>query len=72
MDQIRDAIYYEQLANQARKKADEHSDPDVTRRLREAAVRHERKVRQLRRLELTSGNSLKVWNFPAFWRNSQL
>lgn len=47
MEQDRDAIYYMQLARVARRKADSIKDSDVTRRLREAAVKHERKARQL-------------------------
>jgi hypothetical protein len=46
---MRDAIYYEQLARVARLKADAAEDKDLARRLREAAIRHERKARQLRR-----------------------
>lgn len=49
MEVIRDAIYYEQLARVARSKADASDDPDLARRLREAAIKHERKARQLRR-----------------------
>ncbi|HEX7930442.1 MAG TPA: hypothetical protein VF470_06010 [Sphingomicrobium sp.] len=45
----RDAIYFEQLARVARLKADASPDPDVARRLREAAIKHERKARQVRR-----------------------
>ena len=49
MEEVRDAIYYEQLARVARLKADAAGDPDLARRLREAAIKHERKARQLRR-----------------------
>jgi len=49
MDEIHDAIYYEQLARAARRKADTIDDADVARRLREIAGKHERKARQLRR-----------------------
>lgn len=42
-----DSIYYVQLARAARVKADTLDDPDVARRLREAAVRHERMARKL-------------------------
>ncbi len=49
MEPIRDAIYFEQLARVARMKADASDDPDLARRLREAAVMNERKARQLRR-----------------------
>ncbi len=45
--ELRDAIYYMQLARVARSKAAETDDPDLSRRLREAAIRHERKARQL-------------------------
>lgn len=47
MNELRDAIYYLQLARVARLKADATEDADLARRLREAAVRHERKARQL-------------------------
>jgi hypothetical protein len=50
MEGERDAIYYEQLARAARLKAAASTDPDVALRLREAAIKHERKARQLRRL----------------------
>lgn len=50
MEEIRDAIYYEQLARVARMKAAATDDPDLSLRLREAAIKHERKARQLRRL----------------------
>jgi hypothetical protein len=51
MDQIRDSIYYEQLARVARLKANATDDPFLARRLREAAVRHEQKARKLKRAE---------------------
>ncbi len=51
MEPIRDAIYYEQLARVARMKADASDDPFLALRLREAAVKHERKARKLRREE---------------------
>jgi hypothetical protein len=51
MEEIRDSIYYAQLARHGRKLASEHEDADVARHLREAAVRHDRKSRQLRRAE---------------------
>lgn len=54
MDQIRDSIYYEQLARVARLKANASDDPFLARRLREAAVRHEQKARKLKRAEQTS------------------
>ena len=47
----RDAIYYRQLARQARKMASGHADADVARRLREIAVRHEHRANQLKRNE---------------------
>jgi hypothetical protein len=47
MEESRDAIYYMQLARVARLKADATEDADLARRLREAAVRNERKARQL-------------------------
>lgn len=49
VEEIRDAIYFEQLARVARLKADASGDPDLTRRLREEAIKHERKARQMRR-----------------------
>jgi hypothetical protein len=49
VDVIRDAIYYEQLARVARLKADASDDASLALRLREAAIKHERKARQLRR-----------------------
>lgn len=51
MEQERDAIYYMQLARLARRRADNTDDPDLARRLREAAIKHERKARHLRALE---------------------
>jgi hypothetical protein len=50
MEAIRDSIYYEQLARVARLKADASGDADVARRLREAAIKHERSARKLRRI----------------------
>lgn len=47
--ELRDSTYYFQLARVARLKADSANDPDVARRLREAAVRHERQARRLKR-----------------------
>jgi hypothetical protein len=46
-DGPRDSIYHLQLARVARLKADATDDPDLARRLREAAIRHERKARRL-------------------------
>jgi hypothetical protein len=51
MESPKDAIYFAQLARVARLKANASDDPDVARRLREAAVRHERKARQISREE---------------------
>ncbi|PZQ20241.1 MAG: hypothetical protein DI569_16190 [Sphingopyxis macrogoltabida] len=56
MEPIRDAIYFEQLARVARRKADTSDDPFVARRLREAAVRHERTARRMRRTEAVPEN----------------
>lgn len=50
MEEIRDAIYYDQLARIARLKAAASDDADIARRLREAAIRHERQARRLRRI----------------------
>ncbi len=47
MSELRDSIYYIQLARVARMKADATDDPDLARRLREAAIKNERKARQL-------------------------
>lgn len=52
MDELRDSIYYLQLARVARLKADATDDPDLARRLREAAVINERKARQLKQADL--------------------
>jgi len=51
MEPRRDAIYYQQLARIARLKADSCGDADVARRLREAAIVHERTARRLLRTE---------------------
>ena len=51
MEPPKDAIYYEQLAKIARKKASLSDDRAVSIRLREAAIRHERQARRLRREE---------------------
>ena len=51
MESPKDATYFAQLARVARLKADASEDPDLARRLREAAVKHERKTRQLSREE---------------------
>lgn len=51
MTELRDSIYYSQLARQARKLAAAHSDPIVARRLRETAVQHDRLAYKLARDE---------------------
>ncbi|AIT80935.1 hypothetical protein [Novosphingobium pentaromativorans] len=69
MEEIRDAIYYEQLARYARQLATRHEDALAARHLRETALKHERKARKLRRAEARSadGNHSRVrW---AFWRD---
>jgi hypothetical protein len=57
MELRRDAIYYQQLARVARLKASTCGDADLARRLREAAILHERKARQLERDEKHDGPS---------------
>lgn len=49
MSEIRDSIYFEQLARAARQLAAGHPDPDVARHLREAAVKHDRVARKMAR-----------------------
>lgn len=49
MELSRDADTHEELARVARTKADTCGDPDLARRLREAAIKHERTARKLRR-----------------------
>jgi hypothetical protein len=44
-----DPIYYDQLARVARRKASVCGDRDLALRLREAAIKHERTARKLRR-----------------------
>lgn len=51
MDELRDHVYYMQLARVARIKAAATEDADLARRLREAAVKNERKARQISRRE---------------------
>lgn len=51
MTEMRDSIYYEQLARKARQIAAGHPDPDVARHLREAAVKHDRLARKIAREE---------------------
>ena len=48
MQELRDEIYYLQLARVARQKADATEDADLARRLREAAIKHERMARRLK------------------------
>jgi hypothetical protein len=50
VEPIRDATYFEQLARVARLKAKDSPDKDLALRLREAAIKNERKARQMRRL----------------------
>jgi len=47
METTGDSEYHTQLAQAARRRADISADPDVARRLREMAVKHERRARQL-------------------------
>ena len=51
MDEMRDSIHHAQLARKARQLAETYADPDVKRRLREAANKHDRTARRLARLE---------------------
>ena len=51
MTEIRDSIYFAQLAKAARRLAASHSDPVVARRLRETAIQHDRMARELARIE---------------------
>ncbi|MBB6426775.1 hypothetical protein [Sphingopyxis sp. JAI128] len=55
MEPIRDAVYYEQLARVARLKASASEDPFLALRLREAAIKHERTARRMRREALLPG-----------------
>lgn len=55
MDNLRDATYYSQLARVARLKADQSDDADFARRLREAAVKHERMARRLAAADAAQG-----------------
>jgi len=48
MQDLRDEIYHLQLARVARQKADATDDADIARRLREAAIKHERMARRLK------------------------
>ena len=51
MTEIRDSIYFAQLAKAARRLAAEHRDPVVSRYLRETAIKHDRMARELARSE---------------------
>lgn len=51
MSELKDSIYFFQLAKTARKLAAGHADPVVRRRLRETAIQHDRKARALARIE---------------------
>jgi hypothetical protein len=48
---LRDSVYHFQLARAARLKAAATKDVDLSIRLREAVILHERKARQLKREE---------------------
>lgn len=49
--ELRDSVYYSQLARGARLAASAHKDPIVARHLRETAVKHDRLARKLARAE---------------------
>lgn len=51
MHEERDSIHHAQIARKARQLAAGHSDPAVRRHLREMAVKHDRKARELARSE---------------------
>lgn len=51
MTELKDSIYYQQLARKARQLASGHPDRVVARRLREEANKHDRLARQLKRQE---------------------
>lgn len=51
MEELRDSIYYTQLARKARQLASGHEDPLVARHLRETAIKHDRLARKLAREE---------------------
>jgi|GEM_PF-985911 len=57
MQESQDAIYHLQLARAARLKAAATDDADLSRRLREAAIRHERQARRLKATKDDSGTS---------------
>ncbi|HET9628523.1 MAG TPA: hypothetical protein VFP14_03470 [Novosphingobium sp.] len=50
MEIVGDYDYHMQLALAARQRADASDDADLSRRLREVAIRHERRARTLLRL----------------------
>jgi len=50
METVGDIDYHSKMALAARQKAALADDPDLARRLREVAIKHERRVRILRRL----------------------
>jgi len=50
METVGDSEYHARLARAARQRADASNDADVARRLREAAIKHERMARRIRRL----------------------
>ena len=50
MELVGDSEYHAKLAKAARQRVDVSDDADLARRLREAAVKHERMARRLRRL----------------------
>ncbi|KHK89442.1 hypothetical protein [Novosphingobium malaysiense] len=68
MEEIRDAIYYQQLARYARMMADRHTDDAVARYLRETAIKHERKARQLHRDEGSAAKESSFGSRLTFWR----
>ena len=51
MTELRDSIYYAQLARKARQLAAGHANPIVARHLRETAIQHDRLSRKLAREE---------------------
>jgi len=51
MEIVGDHDYHMQLARAARQRANASDDADLARRLREVAIKHERRARMLKRLE---------------------
>lgn len=49
MEIVGDYDYHVKLAEAARQRADASDDADVSRRLREVAIKHERRARMLKR-----------------------